>query len=67
LPHVESAHQVDDAKKLYEAGAAYVIMPHFLGARHAVHIIRKAKTNKIKYQGLRSGHLKRLGVKFLVE
>lgn len=60
------AHKIDDAGKLYEAGAAYVIMPHYLGARHAVRIIREAKMNRNIYRGLRNRHMKRLGLKNLV-
>ena len=29
------SHQIDGALKLYDAGATYVIMPHFLGGSHA--------------------------------
>lgn len=28
------SHQMDDAIRLYDEGATYVIMPHFLGGRH---------------------------------
>jgi len=35
------AHNQTDALALYEAGASYVIMPHFLGAQHAAKLIQK--------------------------
>ena len=28
------SHRIDDAMKLYDVGATYVIMPHFLGGKH---------------------------------
>lgn len=43
-----TASTIDDALKLYEHGASYVIMPHFLGGEHVSGLItklRKQKTN----------------------
>lgn len=28
------SHQIDESLKLYDAGATYVVMPHFLGGKH---------------------------------
>lgn len=42
---VMTSHQIDDAFKLYEAGADYVIMPHFLGGEHASALIENFGTN----------------------
>lgn len=39
------SHQVDESLSLYEAGATYVIMPHFLGGRHASMMIEKKGLN----------------------
>lgn len=39
-----TCHQIDDAFKLYEAGADYVIMPHFLGGEHTSTLIEKFGT-----------------------
>ena len=35
------SHQIDEAMKLYNQGATYVIMPHFLGGHHASTLIEK--------------------------
>ncbi|MBS3098994.1 hypothetical protein J4462_02170, partial [Candidatus Pacearchaeota archaeon] len=35
------AHQIDEAIKLYDAGATYVILPHFLGGVHTASLIEK--------------------------
>ena len=52
------AHQINDAMKLYDAGASYVIMPHFLGGDHTSELIerfgfsvKKFSANKIKHMG----------------
>lgn len=39
-----TCHQIDDAFGLYEAGADYVIMPHFLGGEHTSALIEKFGT-----------------------
>ena len=39
-----TSHQIDDAFRLYEAGADYVIMPHFLGGVHTSTLIEKFGT-----------------------
>lgn len=43
-PHaiiIAISHDIEDAEKLYEEGATYVIMPHYLGARFASNMIGK--------------------------
>jgi len=35
------SHQIEEAMALYEAGATYVIMPHFLGGQYASAMIEK--------------------------
>jgi len=44
-----TAHQISDAFKLYDAGADYVIMPHFLGGQYTAKIIERFKTKKKLY------------------
>ena len=41
LIFVVIAHHIDDALELYNAGASYVIMPHFLGGVHTANLISK--------------------------
>ena len=42
------SHQIDGALKLYDEGAAYVIMPHFLGGCHASTMI---EDNELSFSG----------------
>ncbi len=43
------AHKISDAFELYEKGADYILMPHFLGASYASSLIEKHKLNKAGY------------------
>ena len=53
---VVTAHQIAQAQELYRAGAAYVIMPHFLGGRHVAEVVRQFRFRKQKFAGLRRAH-----------
>jgi len=46
---IMTSHQIDEAFRLYHAGADYVIMPHFLGGEHASALIEKFGTNISKF------------------
>ena len=55
------SHQIDEAMKLHESGATYVIMPYFLGGRYASTLIEKYGTNVKKFlkeKTLQIEHLK---------
>ncbi|MDN5327869.1 MAG: hypothetical protein PWP03_507 [Candidatus Woesearchaeota archaeon] len=54
------SHQIEEAKKLYEAGATYVIMPHFLGGKHFAHLIEKNKINRTQFLKERRAQLRDL-------
>jgi Kef-type K+ transport system membrane component KefB/voltage-gated potassium channel Kch len=54
------SHDIDETEKLYEAGASYVVMPHFLGARHAAHMISKHGLNAEEFEHERQAHLVKL-------
>jgi Kef-type K+ transport system membrane component KefB len=41
-----TAKSVQDAQKLYEFGAEFVMLPHYLSARHATEMISKGMNNK---------------------
>lgn len=45
-----TAHQISDAFKLYDAGADYIIMPHFLGGQYTAKIIERFRTKKGLYE-----------------
>jgi len=47
---VLTARQISEAFKLYEAGADYLILPHFLGGEYTSKIIEKFKTSKKRYE-----------------
>ena len=56
------SHQIDDAVKMYEEGATYVIMPHFLGGKHFSEMLERNKMCLSKFLKEKSGqveHLKR--------
>lgn len=52
------SHSIADAKALYQKGAAYVVMPHYLGAKYASSIISRFHTTMSKYATVRKNHLK---------
>ncbi|MDO8583944.1 MAG: cation:proton antiporter [bacterium] len=54
------AHTVDQAKALYDAGATYVIMPHFLGGNYASLLIQKYGANIKKFESERKRHMSHL-------
>lgn len=57
---ISTARQIKDAKKLYNEGVDYVIMPHFLGGEYIANIIEKAESNKNIYKIERIKDIKNL-------
>ena len=57
---IVTARQISDTFKLYDAGADYVIMPHFLGGEYTSSIIEEFKDNKKKYEDEKKKQLKEL-------
>ena len=55
-----TASQVDEALELYDAGADYVILPHFLGGEHISVLIEKFAGNIDKVIRHKLGHIKEL-------
>ena len=43
---IPTSHSIGDTQKLYEEGADYVIMPHFLGGNFIAHMLLKDDFNK---------------------
>lgn len=60
IQFVPIAHTVVEAKQLYELGAAYVIIPHHLGAEFAAKLILKLKSEPNLYLNERNKHIKKL-------
>ena len=54
------SHQIDDSTRLYNAGATYVLMPHFLGGHHMAEMIKKNKLDYKKFFKEKNIHLKHL-------
>ncbi|MFZ1721597.1 MAG: cation:proton antiporter [Microgenomates group bacterium] len=58
------AHTVDDAQTLYDLGAAYVIMPHHLGADFAASLIRKFGDDRVGLAEEREKHQRKISSKY---
>jgi len=54
------SHQIDEAMKLYNQGATYVIMPHFLGGHHASTLIEKYGFNVNNFLKQKISHMEYL-------
>ena len=54
------AHTIEDALKLYEAGANYVLTPHFLGGEYVAKMIKNSKSDDKHYSGERDKHIEML-------
>lgn len=53
-----TGRQIDEAFELYEAGADYVILPHFLGGEYTAKLLETAKSNKKLYKKEKKKELK---------
>ncbi len=51
------SHQIADANVLYERGATYVVLPHFLGGKYASMMINKYGLNRDKFLMERGKHI----------
>jgi len=54
------SHQMDGASQLYEAGADYVLTPHFLGGEYVARMIGDFETNKTSYKKEKEKHMRML-------
>jgi Kef-type K+ transport system membrane component KefB len=54
------SHQIDDAILLYDRGATYVIMPHFLGGKQFSTMIEKNKLSTANFMKEKIKHIKHL-------
>jgi Kef-type K+ transport system membrane component KefB/Trk K+ transport system NAD-binding subunit len=55
-----TARQIEDAFDLYDAGANYVILPHFLGGEYTSKLIQVAKSDKRVYEKEKKKEIKLL-------
>lgn len=64
IQFITIAHTTLEAKKLYDLGAAYVIIPHHLGAEFAANMIKRLKSEPDLYEKERIKHLNKLHKKY---
>lgn len=57
---IVTARQISEALKLYDLGADYVILPHFLGGRYVADLIEKAQHRKKIYHQEQKNQIKEL-------
>lgn len=57
---IMTANRIQDALTLYEKGADYVLLPHFLGGAHAATLIGAYKSNPRPYKAARQKHIRSL-------
>lgn len=57
------AHRINNALTLYNKGADYVIMPHFLGGKYAAKLLLKHSKGKVDLANVRKKHLSQLKVR----
>jgi Kef-type K+ transport system membrane component KefB len=55
------AENLDEAEALYEAGAAYVLLPHFIGNEHINQFLKRNGNDKRAFTRYRKKHLVTLG------
>jgi hypothetical protein len=59
-----SAESADDAADLYESGAAYVMMPHFIGSEKIGSFLQRSGLSKLEFKKFREKHLQHLETYF---
>jgi Kef-type K+ transport system membrane component KefB len=57
---IVTARRIDHAVEAYDAGADYVILPHFLGGEYISHLVERFEFNKKLYEKEKQKHLKDL-------
>lgn len=51
------SHNIKEAEELYRNGASYVVMPHYLGARHAANLITRLDGDAKEFEEEKEKHL----------
>ncbi len=57
---IVTAQEIDTALKFYNAGADYVVMPHFLGGEHVSNLIKEVRKKRKKLKEEKKMHIKHL-------
>jgi Kef-type K+ transport system membrane component KefB len=55
--YIATADTAEQAAELYEAGAAYVVLPHYIGSEKIGSFLRKNGLNKTEFKHYREKHL----------
>jgi len=55
-----TANEIDDALSLYNHGADYVVLPHFLGGEHVGNIIEMHRSKKLDLKAEKEDHIQHL-------
>lgn len=55
--YISTADTAEEAAELYEEGAAYVVLPHFIGSEKISSFLRKNGLNKTEFRHYREKHL----------
>ncbi|HSA83991.1 MAG TPA: hypothetical protein VLF20_03825, partial [Patescibacteria group bacterium] len=50
-------HDITEAKELYQQGASYVMLPHYLSAKHTVHMIDRLGFDHKEFHEEKEKHL----------
>jgi Kef-type K+ transport system membrane component KefB/Trk K+ transport system NAD-binding subunit len=54
------AHRINNALELYESGADYVILPHFLGGKFAASLLKRYAKGEVEIATIREKHIVQL-------
>ena len=57
------SHFIHEAEELYKKGATYVMMPHYLGAKHTASMIARLATDKKEFEREKEKHLEYINKK----
>ncbi len=57
---IVTGSDIDEALRLYDLGADYVILPHFLGGEHVSHLIGRVGKKKLKLHEEKKRHIEDL-------
>lgn len=55
--YIPTADSAQEAAQLYEEGAAYVVLPHYIGSEHISSFLKKNGLNKTEFRHYREKHL----------
>ncbi len=57
---IVTSHNIKETKELYKLGASFVVMPHYLGAKHAAEMIKNYGFQNVAFEREKRQHLEEL-------